>query len=162
MAKDQRRAVARRQPDELLIGCLPYLRGLQNDCGQLLQPIFLVFDQQLRVANDIDEENMPDLKSQMIVRFGFHRVDLVGNLACSDNEFLWRLLRASHLGEIVKRLTRGPQENLNGSRAEIREFETLIALPASRFPIPDSRFTIHDSRFTIHDSRFTIHDSRVS
>ena len=81
MTKNQRHPVAGRQFHHPLVRRLLHLRRREHNFAQLTERLALFFDQQLRVANDIDEEDMPDLKLKMIVRFGFHGVDLVGKIA---------------------------------------------------------------------------------
>ncbi len=69
VAEDQRHPVARRQPHELFIRRLTHLRGSEHDLSELVQPLLLFLDQELRVTNDIDEEDMPDLKAEVVSRF---------------------------------------------------------------------------------------------
>jgi hypothetical protein len=38
-------------------------------CGQLSEALLLLLGQELRVSDDVDEENMPDLKAKIVVRF---------------------------------------------------------------------------------------------
>jgi hypothetical protein len=43
-----------------------------------MQPLLLLFDQQLGVTNNIDEQDMPDLQSQLVVLFPGHWEAIVG------------------------------------------------------------------------------------
>ncbi len=72
IAKDERHAIAGRQPNELLIGRLSHLRSRQNDLGQPAQPLLLFFDQELGITDQVDEEDMPDLQRQVVLRFSLH------------------------------------------------------------------------------------------
>ncbi len=68
-AKDQRHPVAGRQPNELFVGRVAHLRRPEHDFRQLAEALLLFFDQELRVTDDIDEENMPDFEAKIVVRF---------------------------------------------------------------------------------------------
>ncbi|HEY4272365.1 MAG TPA: hypothetical protein VGM65_10190 [Candidatus Udaeobacter sp.] len=41
--ENQRHSVARRQPDQLFVRCLPHRRGAKDDLRQLIQPLLLFF-----------------------------------------------------------------------------------------------------------------------
>ena len=60
--KDQRHPVAGRQPNELFVGRVAHLRRPEHDLGQLVEALLLLFDQELRVTDDVDEEDVPDLE----------------------------------------------------------------------------------------------------
>ena len=62
VTKDQRHAIAGRQPNELFVGRVAHLRRPEHDLRQLAQPLLLFFDQELGVTDDVDEEDMPDLE----------------------------------------------------------------------------------------------------
>ncbi|HEX4667237.1 MAG TPA: hypothetical protein VH207_11605 [Chthoniobacterales bacterium] len=72
MSKDQRHSITRWQPDELLIRRLAHPRCLQNNVSQLMEPLLLLFHQQLRIADNVDEQNVSDLQAEIVVRFGWH------------------------------------------------------------------------------------------
>jgi hypothetical protein len=67
VAKDQRHAVAGRQPDELFLRGLAHLRRGQHDLSELVQPLLLFLDQELCVTDDVDEQDMADLEAQIFV-----------------------------------------------------------------------------------------------
>jgi hypothetical protein len=62
VTKDQRHAIASRQPDELLVGRVAHLRRPEHDFRQLVEALFLFFEQEFRVTDDVDEQNMADLE----------------------------------------------------------------------------------------------------
>ena len=72
VTKDQRHAVAGRQPDELFVSRVAHLRRPEHDLGQLAQPLLLLFDQELGVTDDVDEEDMPDLELRIGGQLGRH------------------------------------------------------------------------------------------
>jgi len=55
------------------------LRALRSAVGGAL----LLLDQELRVSDDVDEENMPDLKPKIVVRFR-HGLVLPDVILCGD------------------------------------------------------------------------------
>ena len=69
IAKDQRHPVAGWQPHELLVSRFKHLRCGQHDVGELAHLLFLLVDQQLGIAHDIEEEHMPDLEPKVSFRF---------------------------------------------------------------------------------------------
>ena len=69
VAEDQRHPVAGRQPDELFLRGLAHLRGGQHDLSELVKPLLLFLDQELRVTNNVDEEDMPNFKAEIFVDF---------------------------------------------------------------------------------------------
>ena len=83
VAKDQRHAIAGRQPNELFVARLAHLRRPEHDLRELVQPLLLLLDQELRVTDDVDEENMPDLEAKIVVRFR-HRLFLPEAIRCGD------------------------------------------------------------------------------
>ena len=72
VAKDQRHAVAGRQPNELLVGRVAHLRRPEHDFRQLAESLLLFFDQELGVTDDVDEEDVPDLQPDLFFNFGVH------------------------------------------------------------------------------------------
>ncbi len=62
VAEDQRHPIARRQPDELFVRRNANRRGSEHDLSELVQPLLLFLDEELRVTDDVDEQDMPDLK----------------------------------------------------------------------------------------------------
>ena len=60
--KDQGHPVASRQPNELFVGRVAHLRRPEDDFRQLAEALLLLFDQELRVTDEVDEEDMPDLE----------------------------------------------------------------------------------------------------
>ena len=42
----------------------------EHDLGQLLEPLLLFFDQELGVTDHVDEEDMPDLESELVLGSG--------------------------------------------------------------------------------------------
>ena len=69
VAKDQRHAVAGRQPNELFVGRVAHLRRPEHDLRELVQSLLLLLVQELRVTDDIDEEDVSDLEAKIVVRF---------------------------------------------------------------------------------------------
>jgi hypothetical protein len=67
MAKDQRHAVAGRQPNELFVRRVAHLRGPEHDRGQLVEPLLLLLDQELRITDDVDEEDVPNFQAKIVV-----------------------------------------------------------------------------------------------
>jgi len=51
--------------------------------GQPSEALLLLIDQELRVSDDVDEENMPALKTKIVVRFR-HRLFLPEVILCGD------------------------------------------------------------------------------
>jgi hypothetical protein len=45
---------------------MPILRYGQHDRSELVQPPLLFLDQELRVTDDVDEQDMPNLKTEML------------------------------------------------------------------------------------------------
>ena len=74
MAKDQGHPVARRQPNELFASGCAHLRGGEHDLSELVEPLLLFLDQELGVTNNVDEQDMPDLKVKIIVGFRRHHL----------------------------------------------------------------------------------------
>src|SRR5690349_9589448 len=72
VAKDQSATIARREAEQFAF-CfgLFELLGAANNLSKRLQLVALLRDQQLRVANDIDEENVTDLKLHVGERLGW-------------------------------------------------------------------------------------------
>ena len=70
VAKDQRHAIAGRQPNELFVCGFAHLRRREHDLSELVQPLLLFLDQELRVTDDVDEEDMPDLEAEIVVGIG--------------------------------------------------------------------------------------------
>ena len=70
--KDQRHAVAGWQPDELFISRVAHLRRPEHDFRQIGEALLLLFDQELGVTDDIDEEDMPDLELRIGGYLGRH------------------------------------------------------------------------------------------
>ncbi len=73
VAKDERHAVTRGEPDELprILGRADLLRSAHHDL-QMLDQFALLVDEQ---AHDINEENVPDLEGQLVLcvsRIGWH------------------------------------------------------------------------------------------
>ena len=62
MAKDQRNPVAGRQPNELFVRRLAHLRRPEHDRGQLAESLLLLFDQELRVADDVHEKDVANFQ----------------------------------------------------------------------------------------------------
>ena len=58
--KHQCHAVTGWELDQLLVRCLTHLRCLQNDFRQAMQSLLLLFDQQLRIANQVEKKDVPD------------------------------------------------------------------------------------------------------
>jgi hypothetical protein len=73
--EDQRHPIAGRQPNQLFVRRFPHRRRRQHDFNELVQPLLLLFVQQLRVTDNVDEQDMPDLQAQIFVRFR-HRLFL--------------------------------------------------------------------------------------
>ena len=72
VAKDQRHPVAGRQPNELFVGRVAHLRRPEHDFRQLAEPLLLFFDQELGVTDDVDEQDMADLKLNLLFSVGGH------------------------------------------------------------------------------------------
>ena len=45
---------------------LPMLRRGQHDLSELVKPLLLFLDQGLRVTDDVDEQDMPDFKAEIV------------------------------------------------------------------------------------------------
>jgi hypothetical protein len=69
IAKDQRHAIARRQPDELLVRRLTHLRGREHDVGELTQSLLLLLDQKLGITDQVDEEHVPNFELRITFSF---------------------------------------------------------------------------------------------
>ena len=61
-AEDERHAITGRQPDELFVGRVPHLRSREHDLGELVEPLLLLLDQKFGVTDNVEEENVPNLK----------------------------------------------------------------------------------------------------
>ena len=72
--KDQRHAVAGRQPNELFVGRFAHRRRRQHDLRQLVQPFLLLLVQELRVTDNVDEQDMPDFEAQVVLGFRRHHL----------------------------------------------------------------------------------------
>ncbi len=72
-AKDQRHPVAGRQPNQLFVRRLPHRRRRQHDFNELVQPLLLLLVQELRVTDNVYEQDMPDLQAKIIVGL-WHRL----------------------------------------------------------------------------------------
>ncbi len=72
VVEDQRHPIAGRQPNELFVGRFAHLRRREHDLGELVQALLLFLDQQLRVTDDVDEQDMPDLQPEIGLGFGGH------------------------------------------------------------------------------------------
>ena len=59
VAEDERHPVAGRQPNELFVRRFAHLRRREHDRGELVQPLLLFLDQELRVTDDVDERTCP-------------------------------------------------------------------------------------------------------
>ena len=70
VAEDQRHPIAGRQPNELFVRRFAHLRRRQHDLRELVQPLLLFLVQELRVTDDVDEEDMPDLQARIVLGFG--------------------------------------------------------------------------------------------
>ena len=84
-AKDERTAIARRQTEQFArrFGD-PELLGCPNDLLQRLQLLALLSDEQFGVTDDVDEKDMPDLESKIVLRFRRHSLFLLGPEAACD------------------------------------------------------------------------------
>jgi hypothetical protein len=76
VAEDQRHSIASRQPNELFVGRVAHLRRPEDDFRQLAEVLLLPFDQELRVTDEVDEEDMPDLEFGIGGLLGRHEVCL--------------------------------------------------------------------------------------
>ena len=94
IAKDQRHPIAGRQPNELFVSRVAHLRCPEHDRCQLAEALLLFLEQELRVTDNVDEENMPDLEANIFVRFR-HGFFLTEAILCGD-VFL-RRQRGNHL-----------------------------------------------------------------
>ena len=74
VAEDQRHPIAGRQPNELFVRRFAHLRRREHDLSELVQPLLLFLVQELRVTDDVDEEDMPDLKAKIVVGFRRHHL----------------------------------------------------------------------------------------
>ena len=70
VAEDQRHPIAGRQPNELFVRGLADLRRGQHDLSELVKPLLLFLDQELRVTDDVDEQDMPNFKAEIVVAHG--------------------------------------------------------------------------------------------
>ena len=75
VAKDERHSITGRQPNELFVRRFADRRRREHDLSELVQPLLLFFDQELRVTDDVDEEDVTDLEVKVVVRFR-HRLFL--------------------------------------------------------------------------------------
>ena len=83
VVEDQRHPIAGRQPNELFVGRVAHLRRREHDRGELVQALLLFLDQELRVTDDVDEEDMPDFEAKIV--FGFrHGLFLPEPIRCGD------------------------------------------------------------------------------
>ena len=108
-AKDQRHPIAGWQPNELFVARLAHLRRPEHDLRELVQSLFLLLVQELRVTDDVDEENMPNLEAKIVVRFR-HRLLLLEAIRCGD-VFLrrfsnreWTPINANGVGHLQNQL----------------------------------------------------------
>ena len=46
---------------------MPILRWGQHDRSELVQPRLLFLDQELRVTDDVDEQDMPNFKAEIVL-----------------------------------------------------------------------------------------------
>ena len=66
VAKDQRHPITGRQPNELFVGRFAHRRRRQHDLSELVQPLLLLLDQELRVTDDVDEKTCPISRSEIV------------------------------------------------------------------------------------------------
>ena len=76
VAEDQRHPIAGRQPNQLFVRRFPHRRRRQHDFNELVQPLLLLLVQELRVTDDVDEQNRRRLSSDSGTGFST-RVDSV-------------------------------------------------------------------------------------
>ena len=72
--KDQGHPIAGRQPNELFVGRIADLRRPEDDFRQLAEALLLFLDQELGVTDEVDEEDMPDFKAELVVWFRCHSI----------------------------------------------------------------------------------------
>jgi hypothetical protein len=70
-------------PVGLFVARFAHLRRPEHDRGQLSEALLLLLNQELRVTDDVDEENMPYLEAKIVVRFR-HRLFLLEAILCGD------------------------------------------------------------------------------
>src|SRR5438094_2439841 len=129
MAKDQRHAVAGRQSNELFVSRVAHLRCPEHDRCQLAETLLLFLDQELRVTDNVDEENMPDLEANIFVRFR-HRFFLTEAILCGD-VFL-RRQRGNHLSLCFASM-------LSSAPFGSQPFRTALAAAALSSDLPSPR-----------------------
>ena len=71
-AKDQRHPVAGWQPNELFVRRFPHRRRRQHDFNELVEPLLLLFVQELRVTDNVNEQDMSDRQMETVVGFRRH------------------------------------------------------------------------------------------
>ena len=74
VVEDQRHPIAGRQPNELFVGGFAHRRRREHDLSELVEPLLLFLDQEFGVTNNVDEQDMPDLKVKIIVGFRRHHL----------------------------------------------------------------------------------------
>ncbi len=78
LAKDERHAIAGREPDELFVGRFAHRRGREHDLDELVEPLLLLLVQELGVTDDVDEKDVPDFEAEIVVRLRHGRCS-IGN-----------------------------------------------------------------------------------
>jgi hypothetical protein len=81
--EDQGHSIAGRQPNELFVARIAHLRRPERNLSELVQPLLLLLVQELRVTDDVDEQDMPDLQAQIVVGFR-HGLSLPESIWCGD------------------------------------------------------------------------------
>ena len=92
----------------MFVGRLAHLRRREHNVGKLAEPLSLLFDQELGIADQIDEQDVPDLKTKVLLGFRRHgsldsRASLVRpDLLFSGKELLKAGIIAAEPGEPAK------------------------------------------------------------
>ena len=88
VAKDERHPIAGRQPNQLFVRRFPHRRRREHDFNELVQPLLLLLVQELRVTDDIDEEDMPNFEAKVVVGVRWHPISLAGGISGDHDYFV--------------------------------------------------------------------------
>src|SRR4029077_4509486 len=60
----------------------------QHDLSKLVQPLLLLLVQELRVTDDVDEQDMPDFQAGIVVGVSWHSTSLTGGSSGDHDYFV--------------------------------------------------------------------------
>jgi hypothetical protein len=72
VAEDQGHPIASRQPNELFVRRFTHRRGRQHDLSELIEPLLLLLVQELRVTDNVDEQDMADFQALIVLVLLIH------------------------------------------------------------------------------------------